>query len=87
MPEGCSGLNGWVVALVVAVGAGLWMQWQNEAMSDLRAENTAYSAALADAQRQVEIERSRSDVDGYLKEGGDEGLSDYMSGAAGKLWP
>lgn len=80
-------MNGWVVALVVAVVAGVWLQWQGEKMSDLRAENAAYSAALADARRQVEIERSRAEVDEYLKEGGDEGLSDYMSGAAGKLWP
>lgn len=80
-------MNGWVVALVVAIVAGVWLQWLNEAMAELRTENAAYSASLADARRQVEIERSRAEVDGYLKEGGNEGLSDYMSGAAGKLWP
>lgn len=80
-------MKGWIVAFILGVAGALAYEYQTERVRVLRDEVSALRAASEDVARRHAIEIERMRVDSELMEGGDEGLSDYMSGAAGKLWP
>ena len=88
------------IALVAALILGGWGLWQQRravaAMSRAEAAESLVSgykeAAQMRAVQDAHQARLRSDAtaldhDLNTMEGGDAPLSDYLSGAAGKLWP
>lgn len=78
---------GWVAAIVL----GLCVYLQAGELRGLRADvNTAKSALSAERRLSAELRRigaAQAQIEGELMNGGEDGLSDYMSGAASKLWP
>lgn len=77
----------WVVAAVsVAVAVWAWGE-RGDAVSDADAARAALSARdRLDAETQRRITR-QAELEGQLRNGGQDDLSDYMLDAGRKLWP
>lgn len=78
---------------VVAFGLGCWVLILREHLDSAEAKIGGFQEA-ARIRRQSDQEQARlreeaAQIDDYLnaKEGGDAPLSDYLSDAAGRLWP
>lgn len=80
-------MNGWAVALLVALAAGVWIEVQNGRLNDLAARVHKAEALVAGYEAQRENERKHDAIDKELRNGGEDSLSDYLRGAADKLWP
>lgn len=80
-------MNGWAVALAVVIIAGLWIDVQNARMNELAARVQKAEALVAGYEAQKENQRKHDAIDKELRNGGEDSLSDYMRGAAGRLWP
>lgn len=80
-------MNGWGVAVITVMVAGVWIMWQNDRMEDMRADVSRMEAIIAGQEAQRENTQRFDDIDRGLRDGGEGDLSDYMSGAAGRLWP
>lgn len=81
------------VLSVVAFGLGCWALILRERLDSAEAKLDGFEEAVR-IRRQSDLEQSRlrkeaAQLDDYLdaKEGGDAPLSDYLSDAAGRLWP
>ncbi|WP_417245947.1 hypothetical protein [Celeribacter sp.] len=78
---------------VVTFGLGCWVLILRERLDSAEAKIGGFEEA-ARIRRQSDQEQARlreeaAQIDDYLdaKEGGDAPLSDYLSDAAGRLWP
>lgn len=80
-------MNGWGVALLVGLVCGIYMTWQSEAIDRERQRADRAETLLEGIEQQREINRKYDEIDKGLQDGGEDDLSDYMSGAASKLWP
>lgn len=80
-------MNGWGVALLTALVAGVWIMWQNDRMEGMRHDVDKMRALIEGIEAQRENTQRFDDIDRELRNGGEDDLSDYMSGAAGRLWP
>nr|WP_319250518.1 hypothetical protein [uncultured Celeribacter sp.] len=80
-------------ALVTVIALGGWSWWLRGRNADLSAQVRGYEEAARIRKRsdeeQARLRRQAAEVDTYLdtREGGDAPLSDYLSDAAGRLWP
>lgn len=73
----------WIV-VVLLLGLAWWQQERARDMAD----SVERMEALIEGERaQREINDRFDSIDKGLQNGGEDGLSDYMRGAAGKLWP
>lgn len=80
-------MTGWVMAVVAAALGLIAYAHHTEQIKELRDELSANKAAMADQARRHELDKQRALIERDLMDGGNENLSDYMSDAAGKLWP
>lgn len=80
-------MNGWAVAIVVGIAAAVWIEMQNGRLNELAARMHAAEALVASYEAQKANTEKHDAIDKDLRDGGEDGLSDYMRGAAGKLWP
>lgn len=80
-------MNGWLVALVTALACGVYITWQSELIDHERQRADKAETLLDGINKQREINRKYDEIDKGLQDGGEDALSDYMSGAASKLWP
>lgn len=80
-------MTGWVMAAVAAALGLIAYAHHTEQIKELRDELSANKAAMADQARRYELDKHRALIERDLMDGGNENLSDYMSDAAGKLWP
>ena len=78
---------------VVAFGLGCWALILRERLDRAESKIDGFEEAVR-IRRQSDLEQARlreeaAQLDDYLdaKEGGDASLSDYLSDAAGRLWP
>lgn len=78
-------MSNWLfVVCMVLVGAVLWQQHHVGALR----EDLARRDAIIDGwKEQAEINQRHDGIDKDLQDGGEDSLSDYLRGAAGKLWP
>lgn len=86
-------MNGWwvaVVAVCAAILIGVGFQYRGDVIKDLRSELSAMESSVAAARaqmaRQSQIIRDHAAYIRTLEGGGNEGLSDYLSDGAGRLW-
>lgn len=80
-------MNGWGVAILTALVASVWIMWQNDRMEDMRRDVVRMGAILDGIAAQRQNNERFDGIDRDLKDGGEDDLSDYMRGAADKLWP
>ncbi|ATG47582.1 hypothetical protein CEW89_08345 [Celeribacter ethanolicus] len=82
-----------VLLTVACLGLGGWAWWLKGRNDDLRAAVSGYEEAVRirrksdEEQARLKIEAAEIDIYLDTQEGGDAPLSDYLSDAAGKLWP
>ena len=78
---------------VVALGLGCWALILRERLDSAEATIGGFEEAVRirrqSDQEQARLRAEAAQLDDYLdaKEGGDAPLSDYLSDAAGRLWP
>jgi hypothetical protein len=82
-----------VAFFLVAFGIGCWALVLHERLDSAEAKIDGFEEAarirrLSD-QEQARLREEAAQIDDYLdaQEGGDAPLSDYLSDAAGRLWP
>lgn len=80
-------MNGWGVALLTGLVAGVWIMWQNERLDDMKREVGELQSLIEGIEAQRENTQKYDNIDRELRDGGEDNLSDYMRGAADKLWP
>lgn len=80
-------MNGWLAALVIGLVCGVYITWQSESIDRERQRADKAETLLEGIEQQREINRKYDEIDKGLQNGGEDTLSDYMSGAASKLWP
>lgn len=76
----------WRVALVACIVAFLAIWWATYATERWSDSQRKLDAVIYGQEAQKEIKRQHGAIDKDLKNGGEGNLSDYMRGAAGKLW-
>lgn len=80
-------MNGWLVALLVVIGGGIYLTWQSERIDRLNADLDRSHSLIESLAAQTENNKKYDNIDRELRDGGEDALDGYLADSARKLWP
>lgn len=79
-------MNGWAVSVLLVLFLGIIIEIQSRSIDSLTSRLDKAESLVDSYRRQADNTAKFDRIDKDLQHGGEGNLSDYLSGAAGKLW-